>query len=561
MPLPSGTTFIDIDLTQVDKKSPVDDDLMESIAEDLYFLKNQTSAIGGLFDWNLNGDLSVLADILPFRRFDGGRVGNVDRTLTTHKLVLELPGTDGTLEADIRKYRVTNTPIMEILHQYTAAPTSITRVGTSINTQSISRATAQVATQSVSRYKATINITSIIPIGGGLTRYNLASAPDADWVISTDYVQISSATTGSNNGTFRLIRKNDDSGFNVILQNASGVLQTGAAGTAGLQAWQYILLNPADAQFVVGEKALFAGHTSALNDGSFEIYLTNAGADNIVVKNRVGLDQAGVAGTVDTYRFTYVYGSAVAADYVVGETAFFAAHTSTANDGHLPIRGVNVSGNNLIVYNEAGVTQGGVAGTADTDRWIYALPTDPTSSFTVGQTFYYSGATNFNNDGIFEVKQINRSAVNNLVVYNIAGVTQAGTGGTLYHTRKLLRFAADESAIYSTLSRVNVRGTAKSINFGEYDVLQVNRGGGANYNIVVDIPKGIAQELESGQIEFESRSIFSVRPTITVLDKIASSSNGTLHTTEKLVESGRILMPELLQVPLGNPENLTVSVL
>lgn len=562
MPFPPGSSFIDIDLTQVDARSPVDDDLMYSVAEDLYFLKNAASASGGLLEWNLNGDLDTLRDLLPFKRFDGGRVPNIDRTLTECRLALELPGNSGTLEVDVRKYRSPNTPITAIDHQYSAAINSITRVGTSINTQSITRATVQISTQSITFWKAAINVNSIVPLGGGLTRYNLASAPDSDWIEDSDYVTFTSCTSASNNGTFRVIRINDDGAANVVVQN-TGVVQTSAAGTAQLQAMSYDQLNPVNGHFAAGEKALFASHTSAVNDGDLLIYAINAGGNNIIVKNRYGVTQGGVAGTVDTYRFAYTYLSAVASDYVVGETAFFQSHTSSANDGHLPIRAVNSGGNNIIVYNALGVLQGGIAGTADTDRWIYALPSDPSSSFSVSQTFKSIGATDVFNNGVFSVVEVNHNATNNLVVYNTRAVTQAGAVGNIYHTRKLLKFSSDQSAIYSTLSRVKVEGVGSSLNFGEFDVVQVNRGGGANYNVVVDIPNGVSQANESGRITFESRSVFSVRPTLVIGNNASLSqvSSGTLDATEKLVKAGRTLYPEIIGIPLGNPENLTVSLM
>lgn len=560
MALPDGSTFIDIDLTQVDKKSPVDDILMTSIAEDLYYVKNNTSSAGGVFEFKVNGSLSTISTLLPFRRIDGAFVMSAT-TFSKYGVFLEIPGLSGTLEIDMRKYRAPDTPIIAIDYQYQQNINSITRAGTSTNTQSITAATPQVATQSIAFWKAAINISSIIYLGNNLWRYNLATAPDADWQAG-DYILVASATSGGNNGTFQIVRTNDDGIPNIIISNSAGVAQTGSAGNILLQAMSYIITNPANAQFTIGEKARFASHTSGNNNGDFAIYQVNQGANNIIIKNQIGITQGGVAGTIDCLRWAYNFSSSAPADLVAGENGLFAAHTTSGNNGVLPIKAINLSGNNVIVYNTAGALQGGVAGTVDSNRWVYALPTDPATSFVVGNTFRAANTTTLANSGLFTVVQVDRSATNNLVIYNENGVTQAGAVGTLTHTRRLIKFSSDQSAIYSTASRIGMRGVPDGFyNMGfEFTVLEVNRGGGANFNIVINNDSGSSQVSPAGEITIESRSIFSTRPTITTLKDLQISSNGVLDAIEKVVAANRMLCLEILQLPSGSPENLTVHV-
>lgn len=561
MTLPTGAAFIDIALEQVDKKSPVDDVLMTSVAEDLYFLRNGGGS-SGVFEFKVNGRLETIRNTLPVRRIDGAFV-MAALTLSSASQYIEYSGTAGVIETDLRKYRAVNIPITGIDPQYSAAISSITRAGAAGATQSIAQATAQINTQSISYWKTQRNVQSIVKLAGTKTRYNLDVAPDADYEVG-DYITFAGCTAGANNGTFSIVEVNQDGLANVVVLNGSGVNQSGVAGTADLQAMSYNLAGPASTEFVADEKALFAAHTNANNNGLFTIYAVNSGANNLVVKNRLGVTQGGVAGTIDNRRWTYTLAAAASSDLVVGETALFASHTSANNDGTFPITSVNSGGNNITVYNVNGVAQGGVAGSVNSYRWIYALPTDPTSSFSVGQTFTVESATTFGNNGTFTVVQINRLAANNLVVHNESGATQAGAAGTLTHTRQLVKFSADQSAIFSTASRVALTNVSVTLyGTGEHDVLEVNRGGGANYNVVIDVPFGDSQASPCGRVTLESRSVFSTRPIYTVTNanqNMVAVQNGVLDVTEATVAAGRMLALEILQIPTGGALNLTVHV-
>lgn len=560
--------------TQTDAKSPVDDDLMDGIRVDLNDLDSRFNGVKTFaYEFKVNGPLSFL---LPsygiYKRLDGALVPSA-QTLTFARMYCEIPGTSGTLIADIRKYRRTNTAITAIAKQFTSSITSITQIAPAIATQSISRATGQIATQSITRWKSTINISSIILLGNNLVRYNLASALDSDWK-QGDSITFASATNAANNGNFTIVRVNDDGLDNIVITNASGVAQTGAVGNVVLNAWAYNFTNPVNAQFVAGESATFASHTSGGNNGTFTIYALNTGGNNIIVKNVGGVAQGAAAGTTDVNRWTYTYSAAVASDFVVGEFARMASHTTGANNGDFRITGVNVSGNNIIVFNAAGVAQGAAAGTANTTRWIYALSSDPTSQYVVGQCAVITGAITGANNGTFTVMQINRLGTNNLVVVNTTGVTQAGAAGTLDHERTILSFASDQSAIYTTQSNIEIGGTLPSAgNLGQFDVVEVNRGGGANYNVVINNILSVAQASPAGRILIESKSILNSFLSLSFptgstentnnnswLQAVSTSSlNANAVISLADVSNGVLLALDILSIPSGAVADVVVQ--
>jgi hypothetical protein len=484
------------------------------------------------------------------------------RTLSAAALYCEIAGVSGTLEVDVRKYRRTGTNIQSIAHQYSGSINSISLAGSGNSTQSISNAMTTQNTQSITFWKAAINVQSIIAAQGtNLWQYNLASSPDSDWAVG-DYVTFASCTTGVNNGTFQIVSINNDGGNNIVVTNASGAAQTGVAGTSTLQAMSYNLTNPAPADLVAGEQAVFASHTTGANNGTLTIYKTNQGGNNVIVKNQTGATQGGVAGTIDSAHWKYVFSSSASSDLVVSEFANCASHSTGANNGNFRIVAVNSGGNNVIVYNTAGVAQGGVAGTVNSNRWVYALASDPSSSFTAGDRFVAASTTSGLNSGTFTVVQVNRSATNNLVVANTSGVAQGGAAGTVVHTKKVVAFLTDQSALYATNSRVIIFNTPDTsyVFTNEFPVVQVNRGGGSNYNIVIDNPSGTAQSSPCGNVAIESRSVFSTRPTITVMSMMQNANNAVLDASEKVVGAGLMLAAELLQVPAGTPQNINIHV-
>jgi hypothetical protein len=322
--------------------------------------------------------------------------------------------------------------------------------------------------------------------------------------------------------------------------------------------------------FTPGYSHVFASHTTGTNNGTFEVYKINQSGNNIWVFNTTGAAQAGVAGNANTSFWRYTFLAAVSTtDFSVGEKAKMASHTTGANNGNFTIIFLNYSAtNSIVVYNVAGVAQAGVAGTLNTNRWIYAMSTDPTADVSVGHDVRFASATNSLNNGLFTVVQINRLGTNNIVVYNESGVAQAGAVGNVTHTRKIIRFASDQSALLTTDSTVEMIDCPDSLyNEGNADignrVLEVNRGGGANYNIVIYKDAGSLQSNPAGMLTIESKSIFNTAPTIGALP--VSLRESRLQTTASIdFVSGQI--PEntwlgmwISSVPGGSPENLTVS--
>jgi hypothetical protein len=553
--------------SQTDAKSPVDEQLMDDIRLNLDYLETQSS-LSKSFDYQfkLNGRLDALP-LAKRKRIDGVLISQA-ATFLSAKLYLEKPGTSGTLEADVRKISVPNTPISGVSRIFSSSINTIARAGSALSTQSITRATAQIATQSVSQWKSSISISSIVFLGGGFMRYNLATAPDSDWKPG-DSITISSATSGVNNGTFLIARVNDDAYPSIVVVNSSGVNQSGAAGNIRLNAWLYSYTNPVAAQFAAGEFGFFSSHADAGNNGALLIYAINQGGNNIVVKNASGVANGAAAGFADTQRWIYALSSAAPADYVALEKAFLSGHASGGNNGSFPITAVNSGGNNVVVYNPSGVVQGGSGGTVDTLRWVYFFSSDPSAGVSALDRIKMAGATTSANNGIFSVVQVNRSTPDNVVVYNESGAAQGGSGGTAETTKTLVKFASDQSAVYSTASIVEIFGSALgAIDDESFPVLQVNRGGGANYNIVIDAPNAAEQVGAGGRVIFEEKSIFSTKPSITLNSAVENSTNrhaqistNAVLNAEAVVATGQRMAMYITKIPVGAAETAVLSLI
>ncbi|MFN8741541.1 MAG: hypothetical protein ACK5YR_16570 [Pirellula sp.] len=559
--------FIPLSTAETDAKSPMDDNLWLKVKDNFDDLNSRIVAAGSkTFLLELQGRLSILR---PYKRSICSGITNFAFQPTFAKYLLKKSGSSGNITFDLRRTTSPDTPIIGIDHQYTAATQSIANTGTAINTQSIARATAQIATQSITHAKSTSAIQSIINVGGNFWQYNLNASFDSDTVVG-DSILVASATAGANNGTFVIVEKDRSNGSNFVVSNASGVAQTGVAGTAQPKIMSYNYVNPVNAQFAVNEIVNLASHTTgANNSNAIPIFKINQSGNNIWIKNPAGVVQAGAAGTADCNRWIFTYSTAVlTTDYIINEAAKMAAHTSGGNNGNFNIVAINSSGNNLIVYNPAGVVQAGAAGNANTNRWTYALPTDPSSQIIAGDTVFLSGHTNILNDGVFSVGQVNRSG-NNIVIYNPAGVVQAGAVGNVFTTRKLIKFATDQSAIYTALtSFVEIQGCPNGLyNFADgrspYQVLQVNRGGGANYNIVLDVPRAPSQASPAGYIQLEMKSIFSSLPSLAI-DVSGNVPNqnligsSTSFVTSTIPENTPILL-YIISMMGGDPRDLTVT--
>lgn len=565
--------FITLAPTEVDAKSPVDDLLMGKIKDDLDDLDARISSAGVAtgFNFEVIGRLTFLNDY-PHKRSLAAAMVTSEFTPTRCRYVLKKSGTSGSLAIDIRKHTSPQTPITAISHQYSSATSSIAQQGSSLNTQSIARATAQIATQSVTYAYAALNITSIIAVpaysGENSWLYNLSSALSANTAVG-DTILIASATSGSNNGAFLITEINRGGGTNFVVTNALGAVQTGAAGTAQQKIMSYNFTNPVSSQFGVGEYAIFAGHTSGANDGPFTIVAINQSGNNIWVKTASGVTQGGVAGNANTSRWAFTFLAAITSDYAVGDYAKMAGHTSGLNDGNFYIYAINLGGNNLIVSNLVGVAQGGAAGTTNTNTWRYALGADPSAQISVGHYVYLSGHTSALNDGLFFVRAVNTTG-NNIVVHNVSGVAQGGAVGNTYSYRKVVSFASDQSAVYTTASYIEMFATPNDVFnhntiYAPFRVIEVNHGGGANYNVVIEAATALSQASPAGYIQTEMKSIFNTAPTLGASvaglqpnENIAGTSVDLIATA---IPANTPIMLYVTNLMAGDPQDLTVSIL
>ena len=559
MPLP-----FPIAASQTDAKSPVDDTLMDAIRLNLDYLETQVSGGAAIFNFNVNGQLSLLNG---FNKPIDTAVNFSIFTPTFSRAVIKKSGTSGQLRYDIRTVSTPKTPIVGIDHQFDGLTQSIANIAPGLLTQSIQRSTAQIATQSITLAKPTLNIQSIISLGNNRWRYNLNVAPDSDWVAG-DIIRITGATAGGNNGSFTLDWINDSGFPSIVITNASGVAQLTPAGQINHTIMSYNFTNPVSTEFAPGEFATFNGHTNGVNNGFFFIRKRNTAGNNLWVINISGVVQAAPAGTCDVLRWVYTFTTpASATDFIVGENAKMASHTTGANNGNFRITAVNSGGNNVVVYNFSGAVQGGVAGNVNTNRWVYAQNTDPSPQVTALDRVSFENHTTGANNGIFTVVQVNRAG-NNLVVYNESGVAQAGVAGNARHTRKIVKFATDESAVYTTSSFVEISGTT-SLLYDEqsdifpFQVLQVNRGGGSNFNIVIDGGSNPLQSSPAGYIMTEQKSIF-VSPPIIPVDVLGQTPNQIIkHQSSNMIgtpiPANTPIVLYVLEVPLGEPTDLSIT--
>lgn len=561
--------------SQVDKKSPVDEQLMQAIKANLEELDTRTISANAATDFRLNGRLnprynSADPNTAPRRHRVDGALISKDSLFQSCKVTVEDGGVGGTLDVDVRRYTKPNCLITSVVPLFRDAISSIARAGSGISTQSIARATPQISTQSIAKYKTQLNIQSIISLGkqDGTTnlyyyRVNLNSAPDSDYVGLS--VKLASTTGALYDGDFTVINVNEDGGSNVIISSTSSIAeQASAAGTLDANLWKYTFTNPVNTHFAAAEVATFASHTNAANDGALEIFAVNQGGNNIIVKNTSGVAQAGVAGTADCNRWTFTYsGAPSTTDYAVGESALMASHSTGGNNGTFPIRAVNSGGNNLIIYNASGAVQGGAAGTANTCRWVYSFSGDPSTDVTAGDNIIFVSATTAANNGTFAVKEVNRSGTN-IVVHNTSGVAQGGAVGTAATEKKKVSFASNQADIIVG-SRVRIVNSTV-ITENDYDVFERNRGGGSNFNAVIKTSETSTLAVPQGRVAYESKSLFTTRPSLSLAPKTlnwagthgAISTNAVFDEDQAEVPEGTLVMMDVIEAPIG-AKNLTVQ--
>ena len=523
--------------SQTDAKSPVDDNLMDSVREDLDYLDDAIVSSGNPNHvWNINGPMSNLYGGIG-KRLDMQFLYNAFQ-FSKCRMAQRIGGS-GTTEIDIRYHTRPNTPITEIRALYNATTTGVSRVAPALATQSISKATPQISTQSITRAKSALNVTSIINVGTNLWRYNLSAAPDSDYRVGYSVV-FASCTSAGNNGTFVIQEVNQDGHPSVVISNASGVAQTSAAGNMELQLFSYNQTNPVNSYFE--GNGIFASHTTGANNGTLPIHAINQGGNNIWVANASGATQGAAAGTCDSDKWSFNYAAPVSTtDFAVGEYAHFTGHSNAANNSDQPIIAINAGGNNLIIRHSAGVVQAGAAGQVDTFRWKYTSATNPAANVSIGDTVICSNHTSSDNDGVFVVKGVNRDTNDNIIVYNFDGAPQVGSSGVVVSAKRAVKFASDQSAIYTTDSYIDI-DNCPDLNYNDvlatlpFQVLEVNRGGGSNYNVIISTTNGDDVLSPAGRVTIEAKSIFDVRPSMTtttigneyVSPVFFSSANGDL---------------------------------
>jgi hypothetical protein len=571
--------FVTIPSTDVDFKSPIDELLMTTIKNDLDFLNTELGGLGGgggaVIQFKVNGRLNtlrsqILADVRSGYGIDGAYISSA-QTFTRVRLYLKLNGTTGQTKIDIKRHVRVDHPIISIDYQMNFATQAVGRQATALNTQAISLATPTVNTQSIDRAQSTMNISEIISLGNSRWRANVEGGVllDSDWAVNKR-ILIESASNAGNNGNFAIESVNQDGFPSIIFSNASGVQETSSPATVKLQLFEYIFTNPADTvNFVVGESFIAAGHTTGANNGTFVIVRVNDAGNNLVAYNdTVGATtQGGVAGTVQTTRWVYTFTAPVSTlDYFIGEKILAATHTSGVNNGVFLIVDINQAGNNLVVTNVAGVAQAGAAGTVNTNRWIYTVLTDPTLVTAIGERMGAFSHTSALNDGAFTIVDLKYLGLNNIVVYNEAGVTQAGVAGSVRSEKMILSFSADNSASYDiTKSLVTTKNTNNVDNSRTYlDVVELNRGGGANFNIVVLNPKALtsvtslAQAFAMGQVDTESRSVFTTLPTLAIGDQPKFGGLDGVFDVASVAANSMVSL-DVLELPTGVPEDLSVD--
>jgi hypothetical protein len=544
--------------SQTDCKSPIDDDLMDSIRLNLDYLDSLFADTDYTLTFGLDGSLIGAAnfrrplDIVPLFK---------DFTPETCRILVKKSGNIGKFKIDIATCSSVKVPIIAVESVYSQATLAVSQSGATNNTQSITLATPNISTQSITFAKSTLSVQSIINVGGNRWRYNFSTAPDADWAIG-DSVSFAGCTNANNNGLFTIVEVNQSGGANVVVANATGVAQTGAAGTCQLMLMSYNHTNPVSSEYVSGEQFVSTGHTTPANNGTFTIFKINQSGNNIWVKNSAGVTQGAAAGTCQVGRFVYAYTSATITA-AVGELGTFAGHTNAVNNGNFRI--TSYVGNNITVYNPAGVTQGAAVGTGKGNRWAYQVGTNPTSFFSAGQFAQMEGHASAANNGIFPIVVVNAAFV---IVYNPNGVFQGSTAGTTRHTRKLVKFSTDQSANFAIGTKLELSGLPDGLyNLNDfrapYEVIDVNVGGGANYNVMIDVPNGSEVVNPAGYVMTTYQSIFSakpeINPNVTALsanDYITFVSTSVFNT---VIAAGTPLALFVEEWQGGDPETIRVT--
>lgn len=315
--------------SQVQRKAPVDDVLMDGVRQDLNYLDN---AIAGAnteftrFSWNgFYNDLFGFADpyfLIPkmHGKMLGGPFIAKAQVLAFHDCFLDGEGQRGGITFDIRKYKALRqsimswNPLWQINNRSEGATIPIRPAGANPNvTGTAVVANGSVAVQSVTLFKAPVAVTRIEQVGyinhpngnpinsNAYLRLYLASAPDSDYenldfIILTGTGVTTLPVSGAMDNAYQIawMSTDDQPCIEIQLPNPGDFAYNGGDFSAIVGAsiqlciLQIDLANPADTfAFVPGEIAELTGMTtSSQNFGSYRIWKINqSAADNVVLKN------------------------------------------------------------------------------------------------------------------------------------------------------------------------------------------------------------------------------------------------------------------------------------
>jgi len=553
---------------QTDAKSPIDEQLMDGIRENLENLDERlTLSAGADFSFRVNGNLDLLN--LPSdegKELDAAFIAQ-ERTLSVASVYLDQAGAGGTLEVNVRRLKFLGRPISGIQNIFTSNTDSVARGAAALLTQSITKSDADLATQSITYAKGAENIDNIIQVTGSfLFRINLAGTNllDEDYKVG-DFVSIGGTSDPNNSGIFEIKAVNQDNGKNIVVENALGSAQVAAGGSIQLLLAAYTFITSVPSNFAVGEDFVAVGHIDPSNDGTFTIYKTNVSGNNILIKkSTVLVTQVGAGGQAEVLRFRYNFLAATPAAFVVGEIASFSGHTDINNDGPFQVKAIDYDGGfNVVVYNQLGINQAIVGGQVDTNRWVYALDTDPAGFFEIGDKAIMAGHTDPANNGTFTLVDVKYLATNNVVVYNALGVEQLAPAGTVDHAQKAITFREDFSEDFEAgKSSVEIKNTPNGDNDGTFLVVDINRLAISPYNIICELTSGLLQAGDAGQIYSEVRSIFTAGSALINITQDKQVETYTIlenQITSDPLENNTIMLLDILQAPLGSA-NLAVNV-
>lgn len=559
-----------INANQTDAKSPIDQQLMDAIRLNQEFLDSQLggASAGGVLNFRVNGFLTKIKALLDQgrgKRLDGGLV-SAAVTFTKASLYLEKSGTSGALEVDVFRHKELQHPITSIEALLSEAITGYGVLGSGLATQSVTRQTADVATQQVNRAKTTLDIESVQAFTSGsmLVTIEGAALLDEDYQIGKQVVI--SGANGANNGAWIIEGVNIDGLPSILISNPSAVNENASTGTLDLNLFEYVFNAAVDPAFVAGETAFFDNHDDGNNNGFKEIYKVNEGGNNILAYVTNGSTQASFNGLAQCLRLVYTFSAPVDTDaYVIGELADLSGHSSGNNNGFLKIVGVNEGGSNIVIINDSngGDTQAGAGGTANSRRSTITFSLDPAGILEVSDKVIVSGRGNSDQNGTFEVKVLKKNGLNNIVIYLGALNNSTGAGGTITSEKKQVNFAEDFSASYiAGTSKAQLEGIGSNTNqIFEREVVEINRGGFTNYNIVILDLEDIAQVAAAGRVSREIRTIFDQRPRIDYAVNTPRNLQKDLNATFTAggVEADTILTLEVLEVPEGLPSTMVLS--